>query len=405
MQTGNVYNFSSAAITRGTDSVKEVYGEVELPLLRGLQGAEELTLNVSGRWTDYKSYGSDTTYKIGLLYAPVNGLSFRAAQGTSYRAPALFEQFLGATSGFQSSQNDPCNNYGAGRPDLDRATNCASEGLAPDFQSTSSVQNTTVGGKGGPEGRDLEERDPRHDPAARDADGLGRLVVRGRLLRHRGGQRRRPHGTRNILSLCYNDPNFISGRSYCRLISRAPAGTNRALTVNDSYINLSTDIVKGYDFTLRYVRNIGPGQFLANGTYTKYTDAGEQAVPGRSAGNHQRHHRRAEGDRHLDLTYKCKEWRFRYGLEWIGPMSSYAFYEEDPATSTYKMDTPSYSLHNVSVQYTGDKWSVIVGVRNVADKVPPSISQGFANRVGNAPLYSGFDYFGRTFFVNVQKSF
>ncbi len=62
--------------------------------------AEELTVNVSGRYTDYKSYGSDTTYKIGGLYSPTRWLSFRGSYGTSYRAPALFEQFLGSTTGF-----------------------------------------------------------------------------------------------------------------------------------------------------------------------------------------------------------------------------------------------------------------------------------------------------------------
>lgn len=405
MQTANVYNFSSAAITRGKDSVKEVYGEVEVPLLRGLQFAEELTLNLSGRWTDYKSYGSDTTYKVGLLYAPVNWLSFRASQGTSYRAPALFEQFLGATSGFQSSQNDPCNNYGAAGPST-RATNCASEGLAPDFQSTNSVQvNTTGGADAGLKAETSKNVTLGMILQPEMPTGWGDLsfAVDYYDIEVDNGVDRA--GFSNILSLCYNDPAFISGGGYCRLISRAPAGTNRALTVNDSYINLATDIVKGYDFTLRYVRNIGPGQLIANGTYTKYKDQANKLFPDDPLEITKGTIGSPEETATLDLTYKFKEWRFRYGLEWIGPMSSYAFYEEDPATSTYKMDTPSYSLHNVSVQYTGDKWSVIGGIRNVADKVPPSISQGFASRVGNAPLYSGFDYFGRTFFVNVQKSF
>ena len=71
----------------------------------------------------------------------------------------------------------------------------------------------------------------------------------------------------------------------------------------------------------------------------------------------------------------------------------------------YKMDTPDYYLHNLSVQYKGDSWSATAGVRNVADKTPPPISQGFANRMGNSPLYSGFDYFGRSFFVNFTKAF
>nr|MEA2797401.1 iron complex outerrane recepter protein [Phenylobacterium sp.] len=146
MQTANVYNFSSASITRGKDSVKEAYGEIEVPLLAGMPLAEELTVNVSGRFTDYKSYGSDTTYKAGFLYSPIKAVSFRGSQGTSYRAPALFEQFLGSTSGFLSNQNDPCNSFGNGDPNSIRARNCASEGLPPTFNATSSVQVNTIGG-------------------------------------------------------------------------------------------------------------------------------------------------------------------------------------------------------------------------------------------------------------------
>jgi len=81
-------------------------------------------------------------------------------------------------------------------------------------------------------------------------------------------------------------------------------------------------------------------------------------------------------------------------------MSSYFYYEEDPDTSTYKLDTPSYTRHNLSAEYKRDKWSVIVGVRNLADKEPPPISQGVYNRIGNSALYSGFDYVGRTWFAS-----
>src|SRR5205085_10666791 len=105
-----------------------------------------------------------------------------------------------------------------------------------------------------------------------------------------------------------------------------------------------------------------------------------------------------------DIQYKVKAWKVRYGIEWIDKTDSYAYYGEDPATSTYKLNTPVYILHSASVQYTGDKWSATAGVRNLTDRIPPSISQGVISRVGNAPLYSGYDYFGRTFFVNVSKT-
>ncbi len=44
-------------------------------------------------------------------------------------------------------------------------------------------------------------------------------------------------------------------------------------------------------------------------------------------------------------------------------------------------------------------------MRNFADRKPPTISQGIYNTVGNALLYSGFDYFGRSYFLNITRSF
>src|SRR5690606_6224029 len=125
--------------TRGKVAVKEVYADSEIPVLSGVPGAEELTVNASGRWTDYDSYGDDSTYKLVLLYTPVNLVSLRASYGTSYRAPALFEQFLGATTGFASSAGDPCNDYGS-LPDASPVrANCASEGLPQNFTQNSSI--------------------------------------------------------------------------------------------------------------------------------------------------------------------------------------------------------------------------------------------------------------------------
>ena len=110
----------------------------------------------------------------------------------------------------------------------------------------------------------------------------------------------------------------------------------------------------------------------------------------------------------LDGNYTIKGWNLYYGLEWVGKTDSYAYLEEDPATSTFKLNTPDHFEHAISLSYnnTAEKWRVTAGVRNLADKKPPVISaQAGYNRVGNAPLFSGYDYFGRRFFVNVTKTF
>ena len=86
-------------------------------------------------------------------------------------------------------------------------------------------------------------------------------------------------------------------------------------------------------------------------------------------------------------------------------MDSYEYLGQNPDTSVFLFKTPNHYTHTVSLGYRGDKWSVTGGVRNLTDKAPPVISSGFYNRVGNAPLYSGYDYVGRTLFLNATKSF
>jgi outer membrane receptor protein involved in Fe transport len=405
-QNSNLYNLTSAAVTRGSDSVWELYGEAELPILRAVNWAEELTLNASYRYTDYKSYGGDSTYKVGALWSPVREVTFRAAQGTSYRAPALFEQFIGGTTGFLSATGDPCNDYGSRNPTTNRYRNCASEGLPTNFASTSSITSVTIGGHDA--GLKAETSKNKtlgviFQPTLPSGWGDLSLAIDYYDIKVDNGVDR--VGTGNILALCYDSPDFRNGNRYCQLVTRAPAGTNRALSVNNSYVNVSTDVVKGYDYTMRYVQKVGPGTFRFNGVLTWYKEQANKLFPtdplltfNNTIGN-------PDMTFVGDISYTWQNWRGRWGVEWIGAMSSYDFFGENPATSQYKMDTPSVAYHNLSVEYKASKWSVIVGVRNVADKEPPPISQGFANRMGNAPLYSGYDYVGRTWFVNGQYAF
>ncbi|MNN62216.1 hypothetical protein D3C81_1774980 [compost metagenome] len=52
-----------------------------------------------------------------------------------------------------------------------------------------------------------------------------------------------------------------------------------------------------------------------------------------------------------------------------------------------------------------DDWNIMVGVRNLFNTDPDSVSAVVVNRLGNAPLYSGYDYVGRSAFINMSKSF
>lgn len=405
----NLYGFTASQPTRGKDSVTEAYAEIEIPLLSGLPGAEELVFNFSGRYTDYDSYGDNTTWKVGMLYTPVSWLSLRASRGTSYRAPALFEQYLGATSGFLPSNNDPCEDWGEREATSPIYQNCSSLGLPPDFQQTSSIMSYTRGGAetglaaetsvAMTAGIVLQPEFPQWFGDLSFAADFYDIKVDNGVARL---------GSATILDLCYESQpvDFNAGAGWCNLIQR---DAGNVLTVTSGYVNISESLVRGWDFTARYVRDIGPGSFRANAQVSNYTLQASRTFPDDPLRNYTGTLAAPQYTGMLDLSYTIRNWFIRYGLEWVGSTNDYEYYDEHSNFDYrpyYLMETDDYFLSSASVQYKGDDWSATVGMRNIADKEPPQVSAGAVNfRVGNAQLYSGYDYLGRTVFFNLTRSF
>ena len=65
--------------------VNEVYAEFSVPLL------ETLDLSAAVRWSDYSTFGSETTGKLGLRWQPIEALAFRGTYSKGFRAPNLGE--------------------------------------------------------------------------------------------------------------------------------------------------------------------------------------------------------------------------------------------------------------------------------------------------------------------------
>ena len=410
MQTGNIWGFSTSGITRGTDSVKEVFGEVEVPILADLPFARELTLNASARYTDYDSYGDDTTYKVGLLYVPTDWLTVRASYGTSYRAPALFEMYLAPTSGFVSAANDPCDNYTAGGVDPNVAANCAAEGLPADFTSTSSVRVLQQGGITSGLAAETSENltiGAVFRPMLPEYIGDLSFSIDYYEIEVSNGVDR--VGYSYILDACYssNPTDFAAGAGYCNLLERDPSTDQ--LTVNDSYVNIATDVLKGIDYNVRYRRDIGPGRMTANLYLTQYTDRVSTLFDTDPERNSVGIINSPEFAGTVDVSYNWDRWNVRYGVDWTSATDYdeyyLRYYGYDLTGLGYQPNTDDYFLHHVSAQYEADDWTITAGIRNLFNEEPPHISAGITNRVGNAPLYSGYDYVGRTAFINISKSF
>ncbi|MDZ7770437.1 MAG: TonB-dependent receptor [Woeseiaceae bacterium] len=99
---GNAWGASSAGITAGQDTTRAVFGEVNVPLIADAPMIERLEFTGSARYTDVESYGSDTTYKVGLNWAITDSFRVRSTMGTSFRTPALYELYLASQTQFSA---------------------------------------------------------------------------------------------------------------------------------------------------------------------------------------------------------------------------------------------------------------------------------------------------------------
>ena len=407
----NLYGFTSSTPTVGNDGVWEGYGEIELPILSD-QLIHNLTINASGRYTHYRSYGGQWTYKIGGILSPVRGVSFRGSYGTSYRAPALFEQFQGATSGFLGQSNDPCNNFNASTPQLIRER-CLAEGLPDNGAFTQNSSITVVGLGGAAAGLEAETSKALTfggvlEPRLGESFGNLSLAVDYFRVKIDNGVAQLSAAT--VLAQCYNNVQ----RTTCDsgLITRSPytgPGTG-ALRVIQSYVNIADAKAEGIDFTLRYTREMFGGEFRIGAQATKFISRYSRTLPTAQIFELVGLLENPEWTGTFDVGFRKDGWNLRYGVEWVGQTDSNEYYSL-PANGgftyeRYKWNTPDYFLHTANVRYDMKNYSFSLGVRNIFDTEPPKITQGYTNFVaGNAPLYSGYDIRGRQVFVGVKAGF
>ena len=422
---GNLRGLTAGTPTVGSDAVKEVFAEVFVPILADVPFFYNLNLNGSVRYTDYDSYGDDVTYKIAGEWEVIRGIGFRGSYGTSYRAPALAEQFLGATSGFIGSGSDPCDQDGFPADPADYsptqqtiAANCASIGIdVTTFQQNNGI---TVFNRGGAETGLAAETSTNWSvgtvvrPPIPQSIGTLSLALDYFDIKIDNGVSSLGGGT--ILNRCYSDINFDPNDGFCRFVER---DANNRLEVTSGFVNLSEDIVKGYEFNGRFSSDIGPGRFVFNANVTKYTEQSTRLFPEEFLDDANGIVTAPDWVGNFDATYAWNDIVLRYGLDWTDGdrEATYRFFAFDNLTGevnedlvqVYKdnflLEVDDYFLHNASVQLGLEGYQFTFGVRNLLNTRPPRISAVGFSSVGNAPLYSGYDYAGRTFFANVSFDF
>lgn len=412
----NAWGASGAGITAGKDTYKAVYTELKIPVLYDSDFASSLDLEMSARYTDVDSAGSDTTFKVGINWAITEEFRIRASRGTSFRAPALFELYLADQTSFASRFIDVCNDYGVelalGSISQQVADNCAADGLEPTHLAGAITPTVITGG------------------------GLGVLEPETSVSRVVGfvwtpdfadfnlsldwfdiqiTSEVTQVGATNIVERCYQS-DFFGNDPLCDQFDRDPS-TNAITEVRDSFINIANQVNRGFDLAISYSTDIGAGTFDFYTQHT-YTTVAQQALFVDTLVDENGEFGEPKHVGNYNFAYTLNDLTLNWNVTQVGPVSVVDRYaDENSLPATYRgrevdlvLDAGNYLYHSVSGIYSFDDlgFQVTVGVANVFDKTPPrvsSINGALIDRQGNSAFYSQYDSLGRRLFVNASYSF
>ena len=119
-----ILEFEEASLPGGEYDAKELFAEVQLPLLHERPWARDIALNLAARWSDFSTFDQNLSWQAGLRWQPIEELTLRANYADVFRAPDLWE--LDDQRGrFEFLDIDPCGND----PTPAQRENCAANGV------------------------------------------------------------------------------------------------------------------------------------------------------------------------------------------------------------------------------------------------------------------------------------
>ncbi len=418
---GNVWGSGQALPTRGNHNTKAAYAEVRVPLLSEKPLIQRLELEASVRYTDVSSYGSGTTYKVGLDWEVNDTIRFRAGRGTSFRSPALFELFVQAESSFiRQSFVDPCYRWGSALSQGDitqrQADNCASEGIPDDHTAAISATVLAGGGAGNLEA----ETSVSHTVGVILSPDFADLKFSIDYFDIKVEGEINQFGAANIVSECY-DSEFFPTDPLCDLFDRIPYGNplpGQITEVRDSYINIASQRSRGWDIEAVY-NTMLPGDINLN-VHTQHTitttDETEIFAGFPDVDNGLAGHPKWVGN--LTFSFMKGPWSATWNMRGVGSTSNVednegstvTWWADTPNEATYDIviEIPRVVYHNISVGYAFDNgYEILAGMSNAFNKEPPQVSNtGWTgNTMGRSAFYSQYDWRGRRGFINLKKSF
>lgn len=400
LQQGALADFSLQLPEQGEFDVKEAFAELQVPLLRDMPLAHELSFGAAIRLSDYSTVGKTTTWKVDGTYAPIRDVTFRGTYSEAVRAPNITELFAPRNGGF-SFISDPCDPVFVTEGTQFRAENCraalTAAGLTPAQIAAFNPENdptATVslpGFSGG--NRNLREETARTWTAG--------VVVRPSFIPGlvasfdwwdiKLSNAVNTPSAQDLAELCVDQPSLDN--VFCQSVTRS--GTTGYIS---SYfvqpVNVANFRTAGADFKLNYsFRTEKLGSFSI-GLVGGYLDRLEFIpTPGAQVDIDREEAYSPKWNATGDITWKMEGVTINYGISWF---SKTRRYELETLAANPDLVDPQYLYfkerwqHDVQIGFdVADKFRFYVGGNNIWNQKPDIASTNYPISFVGRYLYAG----------------
>ena len=377
--------------TSGGFSVKELYGEVVVPLIADAPMAELFELSLATRWSSYDPFGDSTNSNLGLKWRFSPQFMARMKLSEAFRAPSTSHLFGGSGFSFPAI-SDPCS--------TNPTSHCIADGVpAGGFQPISTQIRTTVGGNvnAQPETAEIFTYGFVVEPNA--LPGLAITLDHYQI------------DLTNALATLGADfivEQCAESGQYCNLIERFTSGPNAGNPIN--VINTVTNVggaeTSGWDIGVSYrgfefLRGEWDVRFeatLLESYKTFQADGTSLDLTGRFDDDQDGHF--AEWRSNFDLVYNRDNLSLSWQMRTIGEVGETAFDWATGQDVERTLDRINY--HDVQASYDLPQWSMVLsgGIDNVLDEEPPLSLDGFND---NTDVRT-YDTAGRYFYFKVTMN-
>ena len=407
--------------TEGEFNVKELFGEINVPILANMTGFHALNLRAAGRLSDYSTVGAVETYSIGADYSPIPDLRFRATYAKSIRAPNIGELFTGPSQTFPSGINDPCAGVTLATPGP-LGTNCrADPGVLANINDNGSFVLTQpdIQGISG-----FNSGNPNLGVEDSTSKTLGVVFAPRNIGFLRGFTFSADYYNISIKDAIVAPPRqFILDQCYeggvtafCDLITRRPTetGANSAGSlefVDAPLVNGGELEVEGLDFVATYRTGLdalmGGLSMNARLAWTHLLDAYVIPVPGSDKDQFDGEIGTARDRVNGSIAFNTEKVGVSFSGTYIGKS-----YEDDQFLAAFGLDDDAISVPgqfylDTQVTFTPTRaYEFFVGVDNVLDNDAPNILSGTPfNNTGTDTAAAVYDIFGRRYYAGARLRF